>query len=67
MEGEKWKGNKQGTKGREVNVDPDQIQEYDFFVTPDGGERPESAPADRREKTKKKKGRNKSTTFFLSD
>jgi hypothetical protein len=67
MEGEKRKGDSQGCKGREANLNPDRILEYDFFVTQDGGETPEATPADRREKTKKKSGRNNSTTFFLSD
>jgi hypothetical protein len=66
MKGEKRKGNSQSSKGREANLNPDRIQEYDFFVTPDGGERPETTPADRREKAKKRV-RNKSTAFFLSD
>jgi len=68
MAGEKRQGNAQGSEGREANLNPDRIQEYDFFVTPDGGETSEGTPGGRREKTKKKKsGRNKSTTFFLSD
>jgi hypothetical protein len=66
MKGEKRKGNSQVTKGREASLNPDRIQEYDFFVTPDGSERPEANPADRREKAKKRV-RNKSTAFFLSD
>ncbi len=67
MEGAKRKGKSHGCKGRETSLSPVRVQEYDFFVTPDGGERMEAAPADRREKTKKKGSRNKSTTFFLSD
>jgi hypothetical protein len=67
MDGEKQKGNSQGGKGREADLNPDGIQEYDFFVAPDGGERMNANPDDRREKTKKKSGRNRSTTFFLSD
>jgi hypothetical protein len=67
MEGEKQTENSQGSKGREANPNPDRIQEYDFFVTHEGSERSEANPDDRREKKRKKSGRNKSTTFFLSD
>ncbi len=67
MKGEKRKGNSQSRKEGEANLKRHRIQEYDFFVTPDGGDRPEVIPADHTEKAKKKSGRNKSTTFFLSD
>ena len=54
------------------NVNPGPIQEYDFFVTRDGDDTKEIAPkeiapADQSVKVKKKDGRNKSTSFFLSD
>ncbi len=67
MEGEKGKGNSPGHTGRKANLTSDLVREYDFFVTPDGGESADATPVDRPERAKKKGGRNKSTTFFLSD
>ncbi len=66
MEGENGKGNSQGSRENGANLAPDLLREYDFFVT-DGGQGADAAPVDRRERGKKKGGRNKSTTFFLSD
>ena len=68
MEGEKKReASLAGSKGKKENVNPGLIQEYDFFVTRDGGDAEEAAPADQSVKAKKKGGRNKSTSFFLSD
>lgn len=67
MEGEKRKRDPQDGTGRDSRRTLERIREYDFFVTRDGGESAEAAPADRGEKAKAKGRRNKSTTFFLSD
>ena len=56
-----------GSKGKKEIVKSVPIQEYDFFVTRDGGDTEKTAPADHSVKVKKKGGRNKSTSFFLSD
>ena len=65
MEGEKKKDNSRGGKGKKENRNPGRIHEYDFFVTRD-----EDAPLggfSDGQSTKKKKGRNKSMAFFLSE
>ena len=67
MEGEQGKGKTQGYQGKGTDLGPDLVREYDFFVTPDGTESAEATPVKRREREKKRSGRNKSTTFFLSD
>jgi hypothetical protein len=67
MEGEKKRAGLTGGKGKKEIVNSVPIQEYDFFVTRDGGDTEESAPTDQSVKVKKKGSRNKSTSFFLSD
>jgi len=67
MEGEKKKAGLAGSKGKKEIVNSGPIQEYDFFVIRDGGDTEETAPVDHSVKAKKKGGRNKSTSFFLSD
>ena len=67
MEGEKKRASSRCSKGKKANLNPGPIQEYDFFVTRDGGDTKEAAAADHSIKAKKKGGRNKSTSFFLSD
>ncbi len=54
-------------KDREADLNPRQIQEYDFFVTQDGGESRETAESDRPAGAKKKSGRNKNTMSFFPD
>jgi hypothetical protein len=67
MEGERKRTGLTGSKGKKKIVNSAPIQEYDFFVTRDGGDIEETAPADQSVKVRKKGGRNKSTSFFLSD
>ncbi|MDP1989613.1 MAG: hypothetical protein Q8K00_01215 [Syntrophales bacterium] len=67
MEGENKRAGLVGSKGKKEIVNSVPIQEYDFFVTRDGSDTEETAPADQSGKVKKKGGRNKSTSFFLSD
>jgi len=67
MEGEKKRAGLTGSKRKKKNVNSETIQEYDFFVTRDGDDTEETAPADQSVKMKKKDGRNKSSSFFLSD
>jgi hypothetical protein len=67
MGGEKKKAGTTGGKGKKEVVNSVPIQEYDFFVTRDGGKTEDNAPLDPSVKVKKKGGRNKSTSFFLSD
>jgi hypothetical protein len=67
MEGENKKAGLVGSKGKKEIVNSGPIQEYDFFVTRDGDDTAETAPADQPVKVKKKGGQNKSTSFFLSD
>jgi hypothetical protein len=67
MEGEKKRAGITGGKGKKETVSSVPIQEYDFFVTRDGGDTEETPPADQSVNVKKKGGRNKSTSFFLSD
>jgi hypothetical protein len=66
MEGEKKRAGLTGSKGKKEIDNSVPIQEYDFFVTRDGGNMEETAPADQSVEVKKK-ARNKSTSFFLSD
>jgi len=54
-------------KGKKATLSPRQIQEYDFFVTQDGGENRETTEEVRPARTKKKRGRNRSTALFFSD
>jgi hypothetical protein len=66
MEGEEKRGYSRNGKREKTNLNPGQIQEYDFFVTQDGDEDKEMAvkqPA----RGEKKRGRKKSTTFFFSE
>jgi hypothetical protein len=67
MEGEKKRAGLTGGKVKKEIVNSVPIQEYDFFVTRDGGDTEKTTPADHSVKAKKKGGRNKSTSFFLSD
>jgi hypothetical protein len=67
MEGENKRAGLVGSKAKKEIVNSVPIQEYDFFVTRDGGDIEETAPADQSVKVKKKGGGNKSTSFFLSD
>jgi hypothetical protein len=68
MEGEKKRARlRRGSRGKKANPNSEPIQEYDFFVTRNGGDTEEATPADHSIKVKKKNGRNKSTTFFLSN
>jgi hypothetical protein len=67
MKGEKKRAGLTGSKRKKKNVNSGPIQEYDFFVTRDGGDTKETVPADQSVKVKKRGGRNKSTSFFLSD
>lgn len=67
MEGEKKRAGSRSGKGKKGNLSSGPIQEYDFFVTRDGSDREETVPADRSIKARRKGGRNKSTSFFLSD
>ena len=67
MEGEGKRAHSRNGKGKKANLNPGQIQEYDFFVTQDGGENRETSEPDRPVKAKKRCGRNKNTMFFFSD
>jgi len=67
MEGEGKRVYLRNGKGKKANHNPCQIQEYDFFVTQDGGENRETSDPDRPVKAKKRYGRNKDTMFSLSD
>jgi hypothetical protein len=67
MEGEKKRTSLRSSRGKKANLNPKPIQEYDFFVTRDGDDTEEAAPADHSVRAKKKGSRNKSTSFFLSD
>ena len=67
MEGEKKRAGLTGSKRKKKNVNSGPIQEYDFFVARDGDDTEETAPADQSVESKKKDGRNKSSSFFLSD
>ena len=67
MEGEKKRPSSRLSKGKKAKLNSGSIQEYDFFVTQDGGETEEAAPADHSIRDRKKGGRKKSTFFFLSD
>jgi hypothetical protein len=67
MEGEGERVNSRSGKGKKANPDPGPIQEYDFFVTQDGIENQDTPDADRPTRVKKKCGRKKSTTFFVSE
>jgi hypothetical protein len=63
MEGEE-KNSSRRRKGKKANLNPGRIHEYDFFVTQDEDE-PVGGLTDGQ--STKKKGRNKSMTFFLSE
>ena len=71
MEGEQKQDNLRGSKGRNADIAPGRIHEYDFFLTQDedgaGKVVPEAEPEKRAEAGKRKKDRNKSITFFLSE
>lgn len=67
MEGEEKRAGSRSRKGKKTTLNPGPIHEYDFFVKREGGDTQEAAPADHSIKAKKKGGRNKSTSFFLSD
>jgi hypothetical protein len=67
MEGEGKRVHSRSGKGKKANLDPGPIQEYDFFVTQDGMENQDTSEADRLTRVKKKCGRKKNTTFFVSD
>jgi hypothetical protein len=67
MEGEKKRAGLAGSKRKKQAVNSGPIQEYDFFVIREEGGTVETAPPDHSVKVKKKGGRNKSTSFFLSD
>ena len=67
MEGEKKKAGLAGSKEKKEIIKSVPIQEYDFFVTRDGGDTEKTAPADHSVKAKKKDGRSKSTSFFFSE
>jgi hypothetical protein len=67
MEGEKKRAGSAGGKQKKEEINTQPIQEYDFFVTRDGGDTEDPTPLDHSVKVKKKGGRNKSTSFFLSD
>ncbi len=67
MGGEKKRAGSTGEKGKKESANSTPIQEYDFFVMRDGGEAEESSSADQSVKAKRKSGRNKSASFFISD
>jgi hypothetical protein len=67
MEGERKRIYSRSGKGKKANLDPGPIQEYDFFVTQDEIEVEDTSETDRTTQVKKKCGRKKGTTFFVSD
>jgi hypothetical protein len=67
MEGEGRRLHSRSGKGEKADLDPGRIQEYDFFVTPDGFENQDTPEADRPTRVRKKRGRKKGTMFFVSD
>jgi hypothetical protein len=67
MEGEGKRVHLRSGKGKKANLNPGQIEEYDFFVTQDGGENRETSEADRKVRAKKKCNRNRNTLFFSPD
>ena len=67
MEGEQKRAGITGRKKKKEDVKPGPNQEYDFFVIREEGGTVETAPPDDSVKVKKKGGRNKNTSFFLSD
>ncbi len=67
MDGEAKRVHLRNGKGEKANLNPCQIQEYDFFVTQDDNENRETAESDRPVREKRKCGRNKNRMFFVSD
>jgi hypothetical protein len=67
MEGERKSGHSGSDSGKKGNLDPGQIHEYDFFVTQEAVENRVTSETERPMKEKKKRGRNKSTLFFVQD
>jgi len=62
MDGKEKRVHSRSGTGKKANLNPCQIQEYDFFVAQDGGENRETSESDRPVKAKKRYGRNKNTT-----
>ncbi|MBA4423289.1 MAG: hypothetical protein C0390_09355 [Syntrophus sp. (in: bacteria)] len=67
MEGEKKSPSPRSSKGKKAKLNSGSIQEYDFFVTREEGETEEAAPADHTIRARKKGGKKKSRSFFLSN
>jgi hypothetical protein len=66
MEGGGKRSYSRNGKRKKAKLNPVQIQEYNFFVTQDGGEEEEMS-ANQPARAEKKCGRKRSTTFFFSE
>jgi hypothetical protein len=68
MEGDKKRVGLTGSKRKKQTVNTSSNQEYDFFVIREEGGTVETDPPDHSSvKVKKRGGRNKNTSFLLSD